>query len=82
MLAIARRYDHERKNLGEEFLREVDAALARIQINPFRQPIYYREYRRIITGRFPYKIFYVIGDDRLIVFRVLHVKQDHYHELK
>jgi plasmid stabilization system protein ParE len=33
----------------------------------------------VISGvrRFPYKVFYLIEGNRIIVFRVLHHKQDH-----
>jgi toxin ParE1/3/4 len=55
----------------------VHAALKIIQENPFRQPLYYGEFRRILTRRFPYKIFYAITRDRIVVFRVIHIKQDY-----
>ena len=28
-------------------------------------------------GRFPYKLFYRVQDDQIIVFRILHVRRDH-----
>ena len=30
------------------------------------------EVRRILTERFPYRIFYVVRPDAIVVFRVLH----------
>lgn len=38
---------------------------------------YYREFRRLFLRRFPYKVFYLMKGDRVIVFRILHVKQDY-----
>jgi plasmid stabilization system protein ParE len=70
-------YDEQRPGLGAHFLSEVESALEAIQENPFRQPLYHREFRRAITRRFPYKIFYVVRGDRVIVIRVIHAKQDY-----
>jgi hypothetical protein len=33
-----------------------------------RTPIYYNGFRRLMTRRFPYKIFYHVEGDRVIVF--------------
>jgi toxin ParE1/3/4 len=38
---------------------------------------YYLGFRRVLLRRFPYKVFYRVEDQRVIVFRVLHGKQDH-----
>lgn len=45
--------------------------------HPERHPVYYRGFRRILLQRFPYKVFYRMEPQRVVVFRVLHVKRDH-----
>jgi plasmid stabilization system protein ParE len=35
----------------------------------------------LMTRRFPYKIFYRVEGDRVIVFRILHAKRDHRRQL-
>jgi toxin ParE1/3/4 len=52
-----------------------------LEEQPERRPIYYNGFRRLITRRFPYKIFYRIEGDRVIVFRILHAKRDHRRQL-
>ncbi len=42
---------------------------------------YYRDFRRLLTRRFPYKLFYRVEGDRVIVFRILHAKRKHQREL-
>jgi plasmid stabilization system protein ParE len=75
-------YESKRAGLGDEFLLSVADAFARLEESPERFPIYYEGFRRIITGRFPYKVFYRIEGDDVIVFRVLHATQDHPRHLR
>ena len=70
-------YEEQRAGLGDEFLDEVREAIISLEDQPARRPPYYRDFRRMLTRRFPYKLFYRIEDDRVIVFRVLHAKRDH-----
>jgi len=67
--------------LGDELLVEIRAAIHILEMDPERRPFYYRDFRRLITRRFPYKIFYHTEGDRVIVFRILHAKQEHQRQL-
>jgi len=60
---------------------EVRRAILQLEQHPDQHPLYYREFRRIITRRFPYKIFYSLIGNRVIVFLILHVKRDHKQQL-
>jgi len=75
-------YEWKRAGLGSEFLDEFAAAMASLEQNPQRERFYFREFRRILLRRFPYKIFYQIIGERVVVFRVLHAKQDHERQIK
>jgi plasmid stabilization system protein ParE len=70
-------YDEQRIGLGDEFLSEVVVALNRITEDPHRPLIYYRGFRRVLVQRFPYKVFYRVEENYVIVFRVLHGRRDH-----
>jgi plasmid stabilization system protein ParE len=70
-------YRHKELRLGEDFLDAVAVAMGRLEEEPKRQRLYYLNFRRIILRRFPYKIFYQVIGARVVVFRVLHAKQDH-----
>jgi len=39
--------------------------------------VYYRGFRRLFVRRFPYKLFYRLEGDRVIVSRILHARRDH-----
>jgi plasmid stabilization system protein ParE len=81
-LVVARDwYEQRRPGLGREFLAAVDDVLVGLQSNPYRCAVYYREFRRALTRRFPYKVFYRIEPDAVVVVRVLHVRRDHTRQL-
>jgi plasmid stabilization system protein ParE len=67
--------------LGDEFLAPHAEAWLRLEADPKRYPVYYRGFRRISTHRFPYKIFYRIEGQDIIVFPILHGAQDHTRKL-
>ncbi len=57
-LAAARDwYERPRVDLGYEFLNEVARALNELAQSRERSRPYYRNFRRVLLRRFPYKIF-------------------------
>lgn len=70
-------YERKTPGLGDDFLDEVAAAMRKLEENPVREHLYYRNFRRLILRRFPYKIFYQVIGSRVVVFRLLHAKQAH-----
>ena len=77
-LQEARRwYEDRRPGLGDELVTAVRDTVRSLAENPERHPLYYRGFRRALLRRFPYKVFYRFEQDLVIVFRILHVKQDH-----
>ena len=74
-------YESQRAGLGDELLVEVCAAIRRLESDPERPPYYYRDFRRLLTHRFPYKLFYRVEADHVIVFRILHAKRKHQRNL-
>lgn len=70
-------YEAQRPGLGGDFLDEIQRCIAVLEDEPERRPFYYRGFRRWLTRRFPYKIFYRVEVSQVIVFRVLHAKRDH-----
>jgi toxin ParE1/3/4 len=75
-------YNRQRAGLGDEFLLCIVDAMTLLEESPERLPFYYRGFRRLLTERFPYKIFYRVEGDAVIVFRILHAARNHVRELK
>ena len=53
------------------------SSIALLETNPERRPPYYRGFRRVLTPRFPCKVFYRTESHQVIVFRILHARRDH-----
>jgi plasmid stabilization system protein ParE len=70
-------YESQRAGLGDEFLASVAQALMRLEESPEQFPVYYKDFRRVLTERFPYKVFFRVEGEAVIVFRVLHAARDH-----
>lgn len=68
-------YEDKRHGLGLDFLLQVDAGLRFIARNPQIYAPVYKETRKHLVKRFPYKIIYVIEKQRIIVLGVLHGKR-------
>lgn len=75
-------YEDQRPGLGDEFLASVAAALTRLEENPEQFPVYYRDFRRVLVEWFPYKVFFRMQGDAVVVFRVIHAASDHRRRLR
>lgn len=69
-------YEENNSGLGSEFIRAVDASLAKIQRNPFAYPTVYREIRRKLIRKFPYGILYLIESETIYIIACFHIKRD------
>jgi toxin ParE1/3/4 len=58
--------------LCEEFIYEVEQAVARAAATPARYPIVFRDVRRTVARRFPYSIYFRVRGETLIVLGVFH----------
>ncbi|MCD4750399.1 MAG: type II toxin-antitoxin system RelE/ParE family toxin [Thermoanaerobaculales bacterium] len=70
--AVARDwYDDQLEGLGDQFLDELEAAMVRARDNPLHYQRTHLEIRRVLLRRFPYSLFFVAEDDRVVVLAVL-----------
>ena len=71
-------YQQQQTGLGDEFLAEVDTAIISAAENPLQYPRLRRkpEVRRVLTRRFPYRIFFIRRPDAIVILRVLHSARD------
>jgi plasmid stabilization system protein ParE len=65
-------YEDKRQGLGHDFLLQVDAGLNFIARNPAIHPTEYKGTRKHLLKRFPYKIIYLVENERIIVLAVIH----------
>ncbi|TGK05461.1 type II toxin-antitoxin system RelE/ParE family toxin [Leptospira langatensis] len=70
-------YNSQKENLGYEFLLEIDHSLERVSYFPKIGPIVYKNFRQLLTRRFPFRIFYRISDNQYIdIYAVLHQSRE------
>jgi toxin ParE1/3/4 len=72
-------YEDRAPGLGLEFLRCADAVFSAALRNPERFPLVHRTVRRALTRRFPYEVFFVEDDERVVVLAVFHAKRNPKH---
>jgi toxin ParE1/3/4 len=75
-LAAVDYYEQQRRGLGLDLQAEVEQALAAIQQDPQRFPVYEEEdVRQYIIKRFPYSVVYAELEDRIWIAAVAHHKR-------
>ena len=75
-LEAYRWYNEQLPGLGDDFLAEVDRAFETIRANPEAPRKLHRNFRRVLTRRFPYAVFYADQGGRVVVFAILHTARD------
>jgi plasmid stabilization system protein ParE len=69
-------YEEREAGLGAAFLEPTDVLFERIAEHPAHFPIVYKEFRRALMRRFPYAVYFLVEDEAIIVFAVLHQRRD------
>ena len=69
-------YEELRIGLGHDFLLCVEEALSKIQRNPLIYKVIYKSLRRIPIRRFPYRLFYAIENEIVVITAVFHAHKD------
>ncbi len=72
----ARWYEGHRRGLGRDFLDEVVQALNLVEENPQLFPRVHGEIHRTLIRRFPFGIFYLAGNEEVVVLAVMHASRD------
>jgi len=69
-------YEARVSGLGSEFLLCVDAVFSAILRSPQQYPRVHKIVRRALTRKFPYEVFFVEDDERVVVLSVFHAKRE------
>lgn len=68
-------YEDRLPGLGSEFLLCVEAVINAIFRAPQQFPHVHKIVRRALTRRFPYEVFFVVDDERVVILSVFHAKR-------
>ncbi len=69
-------YEQQRNGLGNDFLLCVEEALSMIRRTPEMYPRVHKNVYRSLIRRFPYGVFYIIEEDRIVILAVFHAKRN------
>ncbi len=69
-------YEDRVSGLGSDFLLCVDAVLNAVLRDPQHYPRTHRVVRRALTRRFPYEVFFVEDDERVVVLSIFHARRN------
>lgn len=73
-------YEHHREGLGDEFFISLENSKHLIEQNPLQFPKKYKGFRKAITKRFPYIIYFKVENpEKVLVYAVLHMKRSEKH---
>ncbi len=69
-------YESKIKGLGHQYLESLDNTLLKIADNPKAYPKLYKDFRRALLRKFPYSVFYLVENKRVLVIAVYHEKRN------
>jgi toxin ParE1/3/4 len=68
-------YESQRTGLGIEFINCVEDAFDSILKDPAIHGIIYGNIRRMLAQRFPYGVFFIIENSKIVILAVMHAKR-------
>lgn len=73
---VAAWYGERSAGLGEEFVREIEVAIAGAAAVPQRYPVVFGDIRRAVTRRFPFALYFRVRSDALVVLAEFHGRRN------
>jgi plasmid stabilization system protein ParE len=68
-------YQDRREGLGREFSVAVEQQLEKIALSPNQFSCVKGDVRRAVLQRFPYSIYFIVEDDRILVLPIFHARR-------
>ena len=68
-------YERQRRGLGKDFMTCVLNQFERIALYPLAAPTVEKNVRKIGIEKFPFEIYYLLNDQEIFIFAVVHVRR-------
>jgi plasmid stabilization system protein ParE len=68
-------YQNRREGLGREFSVAIEQQLGRIALSPNQFACVKGDVRRAVLQRFPYSIYFIVEEDRIVVLAIFHARR-------
>ena len=72
-------YESCRENLGTDFILCIEESITRIENNPRQYKIIHKTVHRALVRKFPYGIYYVLDNEKIIILGVLPARKNPKH---
>jgi toxin ParE1/3/4 len=72
-------YEERQPGLGKQFLASLRQVLKQIELSSLRFRKARGEARRAALHRFPYAVFFLVEEERIVVFACFHARRDPRH---
>ena len=72
----ARWYEDRAAGVGHRFINRIEQALAFISEAPFRPAAILAKVRRVKTREFPFFVYYLVEDSRIVVLAIFHARRN------
>ena len=69
-------YGERGLGLGDEFVREIEQAIASAAAAPQRYPVVFGDIRRTVARRFPFAVYFRVRSDSFVVLAVFHGRRN------
>jgi len=69
-------YEERRTGLGHDFVLNLESGFEEILKDPYKFKVEYKSVRKHLIKRFPFKIIYIVEDQKVIIIGVLHGKRN------
>ncbi len=68
-------YETKLTGLGDRFINELEVAKADLLNNPLAFAKWNKSIRRMVMRKFPYKLFYKIYEDEILILAIIHARR-------
>ena len=68
-------YEEKLSGLGDRFIDELEIAKIDLLNNPLAFAKWNKSIRRMVMRKFPYKLFYKVYDDKIVILAIIHARR-------
>ena len=68
-------YEEKLNGLGDKFINELEIAKTDLLNNPLAFAKWNKSIRRMVMRKFPYKLFYKVYDDEIVIIAIIHARR-------
>jgi hypothetical protein len=65
-------YEMQKDGLGDELFHFIDEKISEVKNNPLQFEVAFKNCRRAIIKKFPYSIFYIPDERKIIIVAIIH----------